>query len=401
MLDLPGPLINNCLMVRNRSIAGTRMKPRLWIAVLRVVSAILATTTVSSMAWAATLGVPVPYTTIQDAIDAASPNDVILVAAGTYPETLNTRGRRLALRSESGPEVTVIDGQRKGSVIKMDGGGSISGFTIRNGFAASGGGIRIDGARSTLVTHNVIESNVAGLQFDSGRGGGIFAVNVIELTIADNTIRDNYSGYIGGGISLEGYGACEVRDNRIVSNACFVGGGGADVTDAAVRRNVIANNTAESFAAGLMVSGYDVQVDQNTIVYNHNFNAFAHGAGLLAGNVTSAIVVSRNIFAFNSGENRSGIGLQCAAGRGECNDAWDNDRAAYALGAQCDTTSGRNLSLDPMFCVSPPSDFHLSSNSPCAAEHSGGCGRLGARDVGCGSTSNQRNSWGFVKRRYR
>ena len=45
-----------------------------------------------------------------------------------------------------------------------------------------------------------------------------------------------------------------------------------------------------------------------------------------------------------------------------------------------------NISQDPLFCDALTGDFTLDAASPCAPEHSGGCGLIGAWPVGCGST---------------
>jgi hypothetical protein len=59
---------------------------------------------------AATIKVPADYPTIQQALDAATGGDTILIAPGTYPENIDFLGKAIALASEQGPGVTVIDG---------------------------------------------------------------------------------------------------------------------------------------------------------------------------------------------------------------------------------------------------------------------------------------------------
>jgi len=46
-----------------------------------------------------------------------------------------------------------------------------------------------------------------------------------------------------------------------------------------------------------------------------------------------------------------------------------------------------NLSLDPLFCNLEGGDLTLPPDSPCAPEHSGGCGLIGAGPVTCGVAS--------------
>ncbi len=51
-----------------------------------------------------------PYCSIQTAIDNAVDTDEIVVAPGTYFETIDFLGKAITLRSSDGPDMTTIDG---------------------------------------------------------------------------------------------------------------------------------------------------------------------------------------------------------------------------------------------------------------------------------------------------
>src|SRR5438105_2915338 len=54
--------------------------------------------------------VPKDFSTIQAAIAAAQNGDTVLVAPGTYGENINFQGKLITVRSEAGPDLTIIDG---------------------------------------------------------------------------------------------------------------------------------------------------------------------------------------------------------------------------------------------------------------------------------------------------
>ena len=87
-----------------------------------------------------------------------------------------------------------------------------------------------------------------------------------------------------------------------------------------------------------------------------------------------------------------------------CNDSWGNLGSDYYFDDVGDTTG--NISQDPLFCSPDEHDYSIASESPCAPEHSGGCGLIGALDVGCVYTavpqgSREETTWGAIKKMFR
>ena len=143
-----------------------------------------------------TFRVPSDRPTIQSAINAAIDGDRALVAPGTYVENINFGGKAITVRSESGSEVTTIDGSNGGSVVSFTSGEGrdsvLNGFTLENGSARiDGGGIVVRNSSPT-ITNNRIRNNRA------ADGGGIQISSGSPL-IQGNTITGNRNDLLGGG----------------------------------------------------------------------------------------------------------------------------------------------------------------------------------------------------------
>ena len=185
------------------------------------------------------------FTTIQEALNAASPGDTVVVSEGIYVENIHFGNKDIVLRSTLplSPEVvakTVIDGNGSGAVVSFDGSESsdcvLSGFTIRNGSSGYGGGI----CGKSNATHNL-------------------------ATIQNNIVRGNYATACGGGIAY-----CDgvIQNNLIVQNAAFLMGGGFFDCDGAIQNNTVVYNS------GMMGGGFyecsgTFGVIQNCIVWGN------------------------------------------------------------------------------------------------------------------------------------
>ena len=141
---------------------------------------------------------------------------------GTYVENIDFHGKAITVRSENGPNNSVIDGGANGSVVTFatgEGLGSIlKGFSITNGSVVNGGGIYCDGS-SPSIADCIISQNTA-----TGNGGGIYcsagsSASFINLVMAGNTATD------GGGIYCEGSSPV-VTDCTITANTASNSGGG-------------------------------------------------------------------------------------------------------------------------------------------------------------------------------
>ncbi|MCP4696362.1 MAG: hypothetical protein GY862_05895 [Gammaproteobacteria bacterium] len=157
--------------------------------------------------WAVQIGVPGDQPSIQAGIDAAADGDTVLVQPATYFENIRFNGKNITVQSADGPETTVIDGSKNGTVVTFDGegpGAKLHGFTITNGSGTyesfghayargsfRGGGLFCNNSRITLEDL-VVSGNFA---MD---GGGIYCRNSSPVLI--NVTVTNNSADLGGGV---------------------------------------------------------------------------------------------------------------------------------------------------------------------------------------------------------
>ncbi len=192
-----------------------------------------------------------PFSSIQEAINRASPGDTILIQAGTYAENLTIAKQGLVLRGEA-PEKVILQAQFSDEpVIRVrESDVRLSSLTITGG--ARGIQIENRGNNSTLSNLIVWGNQGEGLFVEAAQMG-----EARSCLIRANTI----------GIFIGSRGAFRLIGNRIRENR-----DGVEVLDAdriELRENVIANN-----------SGCGVRADDRSQLLGSNNAIFANGQNL-------------------------------------------------------------------------------------------------------------------------
>ena len=193
---------------------------------LAALVAVLSAAPVSGRTWTVSADGPGAAPTIQAGIDSAAVGDTVLVGPGTYYENITFRTKDLVVRSEMGPEATIIQGSPSavtvtsvrepmslgedaaggmlwlspesliGTVVTIEGGQSRN--AVLDGFTVTGGqhGI-VAGNSSPTIRGNVITGN-----YTNASGGGVLwasGAGAPSPLVKDNAIHDNYAYVVGGG----------------------------------------------------------------------------------------------------------------------------------------------------------------------------------------------------------
>lgn len=324
-----------------------------------------------------------PFDAIQEAIDASSDGDIVLIRSGTYRgpgnRDITFGGRAITVRGEDGAASTVIDGEGIGRGFALTSAeprsAVLEGVTVRRGARPkpetySGGGLLIDGA-SPVIRDCIFEDN-AGTLFGrqgggaavlagaplfldcrfvgnqclglSNTGGGLFVgggdVTAIGCVFANNRVADGCDndgggiGITGGSLRLE---ACEVRNNTAGSGAC---GGSSPGTGGGIHSSggvlfaincvIRGNSAAGARGGGLFLAG-ETRLTNCTIVNNQAVfcdpgGCVGRGGGVFHVAFDAPLTIENSILSGNV------IGMDS---RADDRQIWSDDPAAVTLVYSC------------------------------------------------------------------
>ena len=259
-----------------------------------------------SVALAEVINVPDDFPTIQSAIDAAVEGDEVVVATGTYSETINLLGKAIIVRSTdpgSPPIVaaTTIDGNGLGtSVITCDSGEGadtvIDGLTIQGGNATNGGGISNTNGSSPTVSNCRIRNNTA-----TERGGGMYN-DSSDPTVTNCTFVNNQANLFGGGMYNDASNPT-VTDCTFNANDGSFGGGGMynDTSNPTVIGCTFSGNDGHPAGGGMFNTESSPTVTDCTFSENEGTG----GGGM--DNEYSSPMVTNCVFSENAGTSGGGM----------------------------------------------------------------------------------------------
>lgn len=392
------------------------------------------------------------FPTIQTALDAAAPGDIIELAPGTFVgdgnRDLDFMGKEVAIRSATGdPAACVID--CGGSVTEPHRGfwfhsgelatTTLSGVSVVHGYALYepyGGAILCEEGSSPTITSCIFSDNdgsavacasgasprIVGCAFVRNHGpeGGGTNCNSSSPVFDSCTFRENSAEWSGGAIhghaSVTAFNGCDfVANTALMSGAAhLIFGGEYEFTDCR-----FLGNSAEEYGAVLVFfctarltrctfatnsatrSGAAISSGKMSYTYiqgcTFHGNA-APGGTLFLGERESTL--DNCIIAFGTeGPAMGNYGpttLRCCDIYGNAGGDWVG-YIAPQYGVE------GNISADPLFCDPENGDFELRNDSPCApySPANPDCDLVGAWPVGCGSTATTITTWGYLKARFR
>lgn len=316
-------------------------------------------------------------TTIQDAIDAATDGDIVLVTNGLYSTggkigagDLTNRvviDKALTVQSVNGPGVTTIQGQwdatnriGPGAIrgVWLSDGAVLSGFTVRSGATRnsgdnlalmSGGGIWCASTNAT-VTNCVITGNAA-----SYYGGGVYLGSMWNCIISTNFGAGGTAW--GGGV----YGGILNRCS-LMGNTARLGGGSAYATLNGCM--LVANQVFYSLGGGGAGGAYAGTLNNCFLTRNFTTATSGDGGGAATATLNNCTLVANSA---PYGGGASGCTLNnCILWNNSPSDVYQGTTTYTCTSASPPFGAG-NMSADPQLLAD---GFHLSPTSPCRGKGS-------------------------------
>jgi parallel beta-helix repeat protein len=315
------------------------------------------------------------YTSIQAAVDAANPGDVIKIATGVYTDvhsrpappgypypygaptdvvtqvvyiskTISMRGGYTApdFAEPPNPEhnPTTLDAQQQGHVIFVTGDitSTIEGLHLTGGGTDGhicmglepGGGVYVGSTAATIHDNRVF----------GNRGGGLF-VQGSDAIVSGNIVAENEA-CDGGGLMVQD-SVITISGNHFSNNDTTAFGGGISLesSDAMLVNNVILGNRAD-FGGGVWSHESNAMLINNAVLMNHVYSVYAGGGGLFFWGGSSRLL--HNTIANNTGGDGSGVRVDNLNGGGIYSTVYLSNTILVSHTVGITVTGGHTVTVD-------------------------------------------------------
>jgi len=248
--------------------------------------------------------VPDDYTTIQEAINAAKPGDIIIVSPGIYHENIII-DKPISLIGKI-RENTIIDGSGLGDVVCISSSGvKISNLTVTNSGSRYKGpfdggndaGVKLKYVNNCIISHLIVTNNTNGISIISSNSN----------IISDNLVLSN---------NKEGIFVVSSSNNLIVNNTSNLNGAHGGIWLAFSTNNIIINNTASHnlFDHGIKLYTSNNNLVKNNICEDNNkagiFLMYSN-SNILVGNICSGNKHNPSIMLYIRNNNNTIINNIC------------------------------------------------------------------------------------------
>jgi len=160
-----------------------------------------------------------PFPTIDSAVQASCPGDVVKIQPGTYTENLDLTGKELFVDAVDAGNRPVVDGASAGPVFIMDGTSALDDLILQNGSGVDGGCVQVRSGVDVVIT----DTDFLGCS-TAGNGGAVHT-DAATTGFACGDCRVVGASAVFDGGAFYGAGALEIDNSQVLSSTAGGSGG--------------------------------------------------------------------------------------------------------------------------------------------------------------------------------